>query len=162
MFWNYFPSQLVINYMIQEPIIANLNTCRPAMWRVGDRCKEILLFLTHIHNGVEIFFKVEYVLKGSQDSIPSPSPSVKRRIMDRKVCSRCKNKTLLGVVNKLLNIKSLFTIPGKVLPLHLKQTFLHIIWIFTEGEGDGIKTMLPLKMVPFNSKTLLTFCKRHE
>ena len=27
--------------------------------------------------------------------------------------------------------------PSNVLPLHLKQTFLHIIWIFTEGEGDG-------------------------
>ena len=23
--------------------------------------------------------------------------------------------------------------------LHLKQTFPHIIWIFTEGEGDGIQ-----------------------
>ena len=28
------------------------------------------------------------------------------------------------------------------LPLHLKQTFPPIIWIFTEGEGDGIESRL--------------------
>ena len=47
--------------------------------------------------------KVEKILKGSLDSIPSPSPSVKIQIMGGKVCLRCKGKTLLGVVNKLLN-----------------------------------------------------------
>ena len=26
------------------------------------------------------------------------------------------------------------------MPLHLKQTFLSIIWIFTEAEGDGIES----------------------
>ena len=36
--------------------------------------------------------------------------------------------------------------PSNVLPLHLKQTFLPIIWIFTEIEGDGIKSRLPFKM----------------
>ena len=25
------------------------------------------------------------------------------------------------------------------MPVHLKQTFLSIIWIFTEGKGDGIE-----------------------
>ena len=45
--------------------------------------------------------KVEKILKGSLDSIPSPSPSVKIQIMGGKVCLRCKGKTLLGVVNKL-------------------------------------------------------------
>ena len=30
--------------------------------------------------------KVEKILKGSLDSIPSPSPSVKIQIMDGKVC----------------------------------------------------------------------------
>ena len=45
--------------------------------------------------------KVEKILKGSLDLIPSPSPSVKIDIMGRKVCLRCKGKTL-GVVNKLL------------------------------------------------------------
>ena len=33
-------------------------------------------------------------MKGILDSIPSPSPSVKIRIMGRKVCLRCKGKTL--------------------------------------------------------------------
>ena len=31
-------------------------------------------------------------------------------------------------------------------PLHLKHTFLPIIWIFTEGEGDGIESRLPFKI----------------
>ena len=33
-----------------------------------------------------------------------------------------------------------------VLPLHLKQTFPPIIWIFTEGEGDEIESRLPFKI----------------
>ena len=32
--------------------------------------------------------------------------------------------------------------PSNVLPLHLKQNFLPKIWIFTEGEGDGIESRL--------------------
>ena len=82
-----------------------------------------------------IFFKVENILKGSLASIPSTSPSVKIQIMGRKVCLRFLDKTLLGVVNKLF-----------VLPLHLKQTFPPIICIFTEGEGNGIESRLPLKI----------------
>ena len=62
-------------------------------------------------------FRVENILKNSLDSIPSPSPSVKIQIMDRKICLRCKGKTLLYVVNKLLKTKSLFTTPSNVLPL---------------------------------------------
>jgi hypothetical protein len=45
--------------------------------------------------------KVEKILNGTLDSVPSPSPSVKIQIMDRKVCLRYKGKTFLGVVNKL-------------------------------------------------------------
>ena len=45
--------------------------------------------------------KVEKILKGSLDLIPSPSSSVKVQIMEKKVCLRCKGKTLLGDVNKL-------------------------------------------------------------
>ena len=45
--------------------------------------------------------KLEKTLKGSLDSIQSPSPSVKIQIMGRKVGLRCKGKTLLGIVNKL-------------------------------------------------------------
>ena len=67
--------------------------------------------------------KVEKVLKGSLDSIPSPSPSVKIQIMGEKVCLRCKGKTLLGFVNKLLKTKSLLTTTSNALPIQLEQTF---------------------------------------
>ena len=53
---------------------------------------------------------MEKILKGSLDSIPSPS--VKIQIMGGKVCLRCKGKTLLGVANKLLMLTS----PSNVLP----------------------------------------------
>ena len=64
--------------------------------------------------------KVKKILKGSLDSISSPLPSVKIRIMGGKVCLRCKDKTLLGIVNKLLKTKSLLTSPSNVLPYYLK------------------------------------------
>ena len=64
--------------------------------------------------------KVEKILKGSLDSIPSPSASVKIQIMGGKVCLRCKGKTLLGVVNKLLKTKCLLTSPSNALPYYLK------------------------------------------
>ena len=54
--------------------------------------------------------KVEKVSNCSLDS-----PSVQIQIMSGKVCLRCKVKTMLGVVYKLLKTKS------NVLPLHLKQ-----------------------------------------
>ena len=53
---------------------------------------------------------------------------------------------MLGDVNKLFVFKSLLTMPSNVLPLHLKQTFPPKIWIFTEGEGNGIKFRLPFKI----------------
>ena len=56
--------------------------------------------------------KVEKILKGF--------PSVKIQIMGGKVCLKCKDKTLLGIVNKLLKAKSLLTSPSKVLPYYLK------------------------------------------
>ena len=67
-----------------------------------------------------ILSKVKKILKGSLDSISSPSRSVKIQIMGGKVCLRCKAKTLLDVVTKLLKIKSLLTSPSNVLPYYLK------------------------------------------
>ena len=64
--------------------------------------------------------KVERNLKGSLDSIPSPSFSVKIQIIGRKVYLRFKGKTLLGVVNTVLKTKSLLTSPSNVLPYYLK------------------------------------------
>ena len=66
------------------------------------------------------FHKVEKILKGSLDSIPSPSASVKIQIIDGKVCVRCKGKIFLGIVNKLLKNKSLLTSPNNVLLYYLK------------------------------------------
>ena len=65
-------------------------------------------------------YKVENVLKGSLDSTLSPSPLVKIQIMGEKVCLRCKVKTLLGIVNKVLKTKSLLTSHSNLLPYHLK------------------------------------------
>ena len=59
------------------------------------------------------FIKVEKILKGSLDLIPSPLPSAKIQVMGRKVSLRCKGKNLLP-----------------------------IIWILTEVKGDGIKSRL--------------------
>jgi hypothetical protein len=53
--------------------------------------------------------------------------------------------------------KSLLTMPSNVLPLHLKQTFLLMVWIFTEGEGDGIKSRLPFKILSTYSKHVQTY-----
>ena len=43
-----------------------------------------------------LLFKVEKILKGSLDSILSPSPSVKIQIMDGKSCLRCKRWNIAG------------------------------------------------------------------
>ena len=56
--------------------------------------------------------KVEKILKGSLDLIPSPSSSVKIQIMGRKVCLRCKGEAFLGIVNKHLNEKSCWHHPA--------------------------------------------------
>ena len=58
--------------------------------------------------------KVKNNSKVSLDLIPSPSHSVKIQIMGKKVYLRCKSKTLLGIVNKLLKTKSLLTLPSNV------------------------------------------------
>ena len=48
---------------------------------------------------VDKYIKVEKILKGSLNSIPSPLISVKIQIMDGKICLGCKGKTLQGLVN---------------------------------------------------------------
>ena len=56
----------------------------------------------------------------------------------------------MGEVNKLL--KKMLTTPSNYLPLHLKQTFPPMIWIYTEDEGDGIKSKLPFRIFSTLSK----------
>ena len=68
----------------------------------------------YVHLNHQVCHKVEKILKGSLDSISSLSPSVKIQIMGRKVCWRCKGKTLLGVVYKHLKTISLLTSPSNV------------------------------------------------
>ena len=53
---------------------------------------------------------------------------------------------MLGIVNKLLKTKFLLTSTSNVLPLHLKQTFPPIVWIFTEDQGDGLESRLSFKI----------------
>ena len=71
----------------------------PKSASIGDSNRACMM--QHItHSAVD---KVENILKGSLDSIPSPSPFVKIQIRGGKVRLRRKGKTLLGVVNKLLS-----------------------------------------------------------
>ena len=64
--------------------------------------------------------KVKKILEDSLDSISSPLPSAKMQNIGGKVCLRCKGKTLLDLVNKLLKTKYLLTSPSNVLPYYLK------------------------------------------
>ena len=59
--------------------------------------------LVMLYGWMAVLNKVEKILKGSLDLILSPS--VKIQIMGRKVCLRCKGKTLLDIVNKHLTFK---------------------------------------------------------
>ena len=76
---------------------------------------------------LKVTSKVEKIYEDSLDSISSSSPSVKIKIMCGKVCLRCKGKTLLGVVNKVLVFKSLLTSPSNDLLHLLKKAFPQII-----------------------------------
>ena len=54
---------------------------------------------------------------------------------------------LQNLQNTVVPFKCLLTTPNNVLPLHLKQTFPPIIWIFTEGEGNLLRLLrLPFKI----------------
>ena len=59
--------------------------------------------MLHIHMLYLVRVKVENFLKGSLDLIPSPSSSVKIKVMGGKVCLSCKGKTLLGIVKKFVD-----------------------------------------------------------
>ena len=67
---------------------------------------------------VKLPCKVEKILRGSLESIPSPSPYAKIKLW-AEVCLRYKGKTLLGIVNKLFVFTSLLTLPSKLLPSYL-------------------------------------------
>ena len=64
-------------------------------------------------------------------------------------------QNIAGWCNKLFVFKTLWTMTSNIFAIHLNQTFLPIIWIFTEGEGDGIKPRILFKIFSAikNSKT---------
>ena len=75
-----------------------------------------------------MLFKVTKILKGSLDSIPAPSPSVKMQIMGGKVCLSCIGKKYLAFSNGLpqvnfpandLNLKVMGLNPGCLLKYYL-------------------------------------------
>ena len=94
-------------------------------------------------------FKVEKILEGILDLIPSPSLSVWIQIIGGKVyLSYIIRQNIAGWCQKtFFFFKILLTMPSNVLPLHLNQTFPPIIWIFTAGEGDGVQSRLPFKKI---------------
>ena len=69
-----------------------------------SRIQNFFLEINFENANLNVIFKVENILKGSLDSIPPPSPSVKIQIMGVKVGLKCIGKTLLGVVNKLFEL----------------------------------------------------------
>ena len=100
---------------------------------------KIFLNVYSIFLGCRTLIQVEKILKGSLDSILSPSPSMKTQIMGRKICWRCKGETLLGVVNKLLGkhpamfclyVSSKLSRPYFEFSLHLKVMGLNQVYLF--------------------------------
>ena len=86
---SYFPS---INFEMTTYSIINMLFYQNKNSWTDEKCLSLNIF----------WCKVEKILKGSLDLIPSTSPSVKIQIMGWKVCLRGKGKTLLG---KLLHSK---------------------------------------------------------
>ena len=60
---------------------------------------KLFLFNCRVPYEMLLSVKIETILKGGLNSIPSPSVNI--QIMGRKVCLRCKGETLLDIVNKL-------------------------------------------------------------
>ena len=88
----------------------------------------------------KILHKVEKILKGSLDWIPSPSSSVKIQIMSGKVCLRCKkqniawrcqqtfkNKMFDDITQQCLALLTHFSLKSKVMGLHPVKSFLHTL-----------------------------------
>ena len=117
------------NYTVKlDNIIIVSQLWRMILWNSSFTLWTVVLFFVLIDKNILIrLSKVEKILKGSPDLIPSCSLSVKIQIMGRKVCLRRKGKSLLGIVNKLFVFKSLLTTPSNVLPLHISHN-LNFHW----------------------------------
>ena len=105
-------------------------------------------------------YKVEKILKGSLDSIPSPTPSVRIQIMSGKVFLRCKGKTLL-ICQQTFYFQKFIDLTQQCFDLLPQVNFPPpIIWIFTEGKGDGIESRLSSKV--FSTLPIHTYVKFFE
>ena len=142
-----------MHFAFLEQIYVILYFCNRRSWRWGIRfrlyffqiwsnfCRPSALPIHKIpfkYFKDKIFLcKVENILKGSLDSIPSPSHSnygweslleAERQKINGRCQQTFENKKFGGITKECL---------------HLKQTFPPMIWIFTEGEGgDGTKFRL--------------------
>ena len=94
-----------LKFLWYEDIISDLPKIIEEIATFTD--KEVFEYDFILHN--YLLFLVENISKGSLDLIQSPSPSMKSQIKGGKVGLRCKGKTLLRDVNKLLKTKSLLT-----------------------------------------------------
>ena len=109
----------------------NQNICDKNNWIAYlDKIREITWSADHM---TEREIKVEKIWEDSLDLIPSPISENSNILTGKFTCGNkakhCCQQT-----------------PSNVLPLHLKQNFLPIIWIFTEGEGVGMESMIPYKI----------------
>ena len=84
--------------------------------------------------------KVEKILKGSLDSISSPSLSVKIQIMGGKVCLRCKEQNIAGRCKQTLENKKFVDITRQYFALLPQVNFPSHNLNLTEG--DGIESRL--------------------
>ena len=108
----------IATVQLSQPLVKVI----PIVWVIHKLCK-----LCQV--GKQVFSKVEKILKGSLDLMPSPSTSVEIRIIGGKVCLKCRGKTLLEVVNKLK-----FIHPAMLPSVNFLANSL--------AEGDGIKSRL--------------------
>ena len=110
----------------------------------------------HTHSVLQALLLSRKILKCSLDLISSPS--VKIQSICVKFYLEVIRQNIAGWYQQTFFFKSLLATPSNVLPFHLKQTFLSMIWIFTEGEGDGIKPGVFSKIF----FTLPFFCHQHH
>ena len=124
------PSLLVFSYQIHKRSIdkidtteiqlMELNSFKEVANNIGEGCGNVPIVLVRCTVGDMLY----------KSSINKSIPTIPR----------------WSVNNEVHVFKSLLTIPSNVWPLQLKQTFPPIIWIFIEGEGDGIESRLYFKI----------------
>ena len=143
--------------LLKKPLISNMG--------------QIKTFWTYVLTKVwEIFFEIlwpsEFYFLPWQTLLIKRSHSEIRHTILSNICIRNANdpitftfsensnywhESLLEVIRQNIAdgcqqtfcFQSLLTLPSNVLPLHLKQTFLSVIWIFTEGEVIKSKLSCP-------------------